>query len=101
MCIRDRDNVALIRRRVKNPNLKFEAVVVGEESQTAVALAYIKGVAPNELVDKVKNKIKNLDMRFILDSNYIEANLKKQHSFFDTIGYTDCLLYTSKNPATV
>ena len=83
------DNVALIRRRVKNPNLKFEAVVVGEESQTAVALAYIKGVAPNELVDKVKNKIKNLDMRFILDSNYIEANLKKQHSFFDTIGYTE------------
>lgn len=83
------DNVALIRRRVKNPDLKFETVVVGEESQTAVALAYIKGIAPNELVEKVRNKIKNLDMRFVLDSNYIEANLKKQHSFFDTIGYTE------------
>ena len=28
-------------------------------------------------------------MRFVLDSNYIEVNLKKQHSFFDTVGYTE------------
>lgn len=83
------DNVALIRRRVKNPDLKFEAVIIGEESQTAVAIAYIKDVAPNELVDKVKDKLNKLDIRFILDSNYIESTLKKEHSFFDTIGYTE------------
>lgn len=83
------DNVALIRRRVKNPNLKFETVIVGEESQTAVAVAYIKGIAPEKLVKGIKDKIKNLDLRFILDSNYIEVNLKHQHSFFDTVGYTE------------
>ena len=60
------DNVALIRRRIKNPNLKLETVVVGDESQTAVAIAYIKGIAPDELVNKVKDMIKNLDLRFIL-----------------------------------
>lgn len=53
------DNVALIRRRIKNPNLKFETVVLGEESQTAVAIAYINGVAPKELVNKVKDTLKN------------------------------------------
>lgn len=83
------DNVALIRRRVKNPDLKFETVIVGEESQTAVAIAYIKDIAPNELVDKIKDKLNKLDIRFILDSNYIESTLKKEHSFFDTIGYTE------------
>ena len=83
------DNVALIRRRVKNPDLKFETVIVGEQSQTAVAIAYIKGIAPEELVSKVKDTIKNLDLRFVLDSNYIEVNLKHQHSFFDTVGYTE------------
>ena len=77
------DNVALIRRRIKNPNLKFEAVVIGEESQTAVAMAYIKGIAPDDLVNKIKNKLSKLDMRFVLDSNYIEANLKEQNSFFE------------------
>lgn len=83
------DNVALIRRRVKNTNLKFETVIVGEESQTAVAIIYIKGVAPDELVQKVMDKVKSMEYRFILDSNYIEANLKKEHSFFDTVGYTE------------
>ena len=83
------DNVALIRRKIKNPNLKFEAVVLGEESNTAVAIAYIKGIAPDELVKSIKEKVKGLDLRFLLDTNYIEANLKKQKSFFDTVGYTE------------
>ena len=83
------DNVALIRRRIKNPDLKFEAVVVGEKTQTAVAITYIKGVAPEEIIAQVKETIKNLDIRFILDTNYIEASLKKQESFFDTVGYTE------------
>lgn len=83
------DNVALIRRRVKNPDLKFETVIVGEQSQTAVAITYIKGIAPDDLVNKVKDTLKKLDLRFVLDSNYIEVNLKHQHSFFDTVGYTE------------
>lgn len=83
------DNVALIRRRIKNPDLKFEAVIVGKESQTAVAITYLKGIAPEELVNSIKEKIKSLDLRFILDSNYIEAQFKKENSFFDTVGYTE------------
>ena len=83
------DNVALIRRKIKNPDLKFETVVVGKESNTAVALTYIKGIAPQKLVDEVKETIKKIDIRFVLDSNYIEVNLKKQNSFFDTVGYTE------------
>ena len=83
------DNVALIRRKLKNPNLKFETVILGEESNTAVAITYIKGIAPDELVNSVKEKIKGLDLRFILDTNYIESNLKDQKSFFDTVGHTE------------
>lgn len=83
------DNVALIRRRIKNPALKFEAIVVGEKTQTAVALTYINGIAPSEIIAQVRDTIKNLDLRFILDTNYIEASLKKQESFFDTVGYTE------------
>ncbi|MBE6055284.1 MAG: spore germination protein [Clostridium sartagoforme] len=83
------NNVALIRRRIKSPDLKFEAIVVGEKSQTSVAVCYIDGIAPKELIDKIKNKIKDLDLRFILDTNYIEDALKTHSSFFDTIGYTE------------
>ncbi|MBX7304909.1 spore germination protein [Clostridium chauvoei] len=83
------NNVALIRRRIKNPNLKFEAIIVGEKSQTAVSVSYIDGVAPKELINEIKEKVKNLDIRFILDTNYIEDALKRQKSFFDTVGYTE------------
>lgn len=83
------DNVALIRRRVKNPDLKFEVVTVGSESNTAVAITYIKGVAPQSLVDEVKEKLEGLDLRFILDSNYIESKFKNEKTFFDTVGYTE------------
>lgn len=83
------DNVALIRRKIKNPNLKFEAMVVGEETKTSVSIIYIKGIAPVEIINQVKDTIKNLDIRFILDTNYIESSLKKQESFFDTVGYTE------------
>ncbi|MGG7142805.1 spore germination protein [Clostridium nigeriense] len=83
------NNVALIRRRIKNPNLKFEAVVVGKTSQTSVAVCYLEGIAPEKLINEIKNKVKNLDLRFILDTNYIEDAIKTQNSFFDTVGYTE------------
>ena len=83
------DNVALIRRRLKNPDLKFEALYVGEKSQTAVAITYIKGIVDENVLEDIREKVKNLDLRFVLDSNYIECNLKKENSFFDTVGYTE------------
>lgn len=83
------DNVALIRRRIRNENLRFEAIYIGDTSQTAVSIVYINDIAPKELVDQIRNIVKGLDLRFILDTNYIEAALRKKHSFFDTIGYTE------------
>ena len=83
------DNVALIRRRIKNPKLKFETSIVGNESNTAVVICYLEGTAPDELVQNVRDKVQGLDLRFILDTNYIEDALKNQKSFFDTVGYTE------------
>lgn len=83
------NNVALIRRRIKNPDLKFEVMLVGEKTQTAVSVVYIKDVAPQGLIDEIKEKVKSLDIRFILDTNYVEAALKNKKSFFDTVGYTE------------
>lgn len=83
------DNVSLIRRKVKNADLKFEALVVGEKSNTTVCITYIKGVAPKYLIDHVKSTVKKLDLNFILDTNYIEAELKGKKSVFDTVGYSE------------
>ncbi|MDR5587958.1 MULTISPECIES: spore germination protein [Clostridium] len=83
------NSISLIRRKIKNSDLKFEPLYVGEKSQTVVCLCYIEGVAPDYLINEVKETINNLHLDFILDTNYIEAKLRKKDSLFDTVGYTE------------
>lgn len=83
------DNVSLIRRKIKNANLKFEPIYVGEDSNTVVCLSYIEGIAPEHLINNIRNKISKLDINFILDTNYIEDELREKKSSFDTVGYTE------------
>lgn len=83
------DNVSLIRRKIKNSDLKFEPIYVGNKSQTVVCISYIKGIAPDYLINHVKEIVNKLDLKFILDTNYIEDALRKKKSVFDTVGYTE------------
>lgn len=83
------DNVSLIRRKIKNSDLKFEPIFVGKESQTVVCISYIKGVAPEYLIEYVRDTINKMDLKFILDTNYIEDEFRKQKTSFDTVGYTE------------
>ena len=83
------DNISLIRRKIKNSDLKFEPIFVGDKSQTVVCISYIKGIAPDYLVNHVKDIVNNLDLSFILDTNYIEDELRGKKSVFDTVGYTE------------
>ncbi|MCY6371855.1 spore germination protein [Clostridium ganghwense] len=83
------DNIALIRRKIKNQNLKFESMNLGNTSNTIVVLCYLKGAAPESLIQYIKNKIKNINADFIIDINYIEEELKNKHTVFDTVGYTE------------
>lgn len=55
-------NTALIRRRLRDPNLRFEIVKVGTRSQTDVAIAYIDDVTNLDLVDDVRRKLKEIDI---------------------------------------
>ena len=83
------NNVCLIRRKIKNSDLKFESLKVGEKSQTSVVVSYIQGLTPEYLINHVKKVIQNSKLNFILDSNYIEDELKNKKSTFDTVGYTE------------
>jgi spore germination protein len=83
------DNVSMIRRKVKNSNMKIETFVVGKRSNTTVAVSYIEGVAPRKLVDEVKGKISSSKQNFILESNYIQELFQSNKSSFDTVSYTE------------
>ncbi|MBV7275531.1 spore germination protein [Clostridium sp. PL3] len=83
------DNISLIRRKIKNPDLKVETQILGDKSNTTVALLYIEKVAPYNLVNYVKGKLQNISLDFLLDINYIQEQFQCKHTFFDTIGYTE------------
>ena len=72
------DNVSLIRRKIKNSDLKFEPIYVGNRSQTVVCISCIKGIAPDYLIEHVKEIVNKLDLKFILDTNYIDIMLVHQ-----------------------
>lgn len=55
-------NTALIRRRLRDPNLRFEIVKVGTRSQCDIAVCYIKDITNGDLVKTVKDRINNINI---------------------------------------
>lgn len=54
-------NANLIRRRVRDPKLRFEALQVGRRSKTDVLVSYIEDIADPSLVQEVKSRIEAID----------------------------------------
>lgn len=70
-------NIGLIRKRLKDKNFIVSESKVGKRSLTKVGVMYVKDIAKKENVDKIINKIKNINIDAILDSGYIRDFLIK------------------------
>lgn len=83
-------NMMLIRRRLRDPNLTFERIQIGNRGQNDIVIAYIKDVANDELVNEVRKRLENVDLDIILDSGYIEQMIEDDWwSPFNTIQDTE------------
>uniref|UniRef100_UPI00248D295F spore germination protein n=1 Tax=Anaerocolumna aminovalerica TaxID=1527 RepID=UPI00248D295F len=65
-------NRVLLRRRIKDTNLKIVQTTVGTRTQTEVAIVYIEGVAKPEVVEEIQRRIKNFVVDGIFDSGMLE-----------------------------
>lgn len=65
-------NMSLIRRRIKDPNLKIKMTTVGRRSQTNVAIMYIEDIVNKSLVQEVNERLNSVDIDAILDSSLLE-----------------------------
>ncbi len=85
-----RTNTALVRRKIKNGQLKIEQMTVGRKTRTSICLMYLDGVANPRVVDTVKYRIGRLDVGSILESGYIEEYIEDApFSPFSTVAYTE------------
>jgi len=55
-------NIALTRRRVRDPGLRVEGIRLGRRSKTDVALVYIKDIADPKLVDNIRGRLQRIDV---------------------------------------
>ena len=85
-------NAALLRRRIRDPRLTLERVVVGGRSQTDVALCYMEGEADPQVVDTLRKKLQAIDVRSIAMSqeSIAEAIVPRQwYNPFPKVRYTE------------
>ncbi len=85
-----RTNTSMLRRIIKNPNLRFESVIVGKQTKTDIVIAYIKDLVKPELIEEIKGRLKSVSTDSILDSGYVEAYIEDSpYSIFSTMGYSE------------
>lgn len=81
-----RMNTSLIRRRLKNPNLRIESSKIGRQSQTDIALIYVKGIANEEVLAEVRKRLDRINTDIILESSYLEEMIEDApFSIFPTV----------------
>jgi len=83
-------NTSMLRRKIKNPNLWIESRVMGVQTQTMVAIAYVKGIVSEEVLQEVYARLDRVDIDSVLESNYIEEFIQdKQFTAFPTVFNTE------------
>jgi stage V sporulation protein AF len=84
-------NVTLLRRRVRDAQLRIEAVTVGTRTRTDVAIAYIADIADPKLIALVRDKLAHIcvDGIAMADKELEEAMIGTRWNPFPTVRYTE------------
>ena len=84
-------NITLIRRRLKNTNLKFENMILGSQSNTHITLCYLSNVVSARLLNEVKSKLQSIDLKYLLASEYLipYLNGSGKISLFNEVGISE------------
>lgn len=70
-----RTNTSLVRRHLRNPDLKIVETKVGRRSGTAVALCYIGGLTDMSLVAEMRRRVDGIDIDGLISPGNLEEYL--------------------------
>ena len=82
-------NVGLIRKRIKDTNLKLEDMIIGKHSHTRVGIMYIDGICKKNIKNKIIDKLNKINTDYLIDSSYLIKYLTNSNSLFPTIKKTE------------
>ncbi|MEI3611064.1 spore germination protein [Pseudogracilibacillus sp. SO30301A] len=65
-------NVAMIRRRIKDPNLRFKTYQTGRRAKKSIVVTYVDGIIDPKLLKEVDRRLKTIDIDIVPETGYIE-----------------------------
>ncbi|MCZ8520899.1 MULTISPECIES: spore germination protein [Paenibacillus] len=71
-----RTNTALIRRKIKDPQLWLESISLGKYTKTSVVIMYIHGLVNEKIVEEVRLRLGRIKLDSILEGSYIEEMIE-------------------------
>jgi len=85
-----RTNTALVRFKIKSPNLKMESFTIGTETHTQVVLAYMEDIVDPGVLKEARERLQRIHIDGILESGYIEEFIEDNpYSPFPQFQYTE------------
>ena len=83
-------NLSLLERRLKTPDLAIDKMQIGRKTKTNVAVCYLSSVADPAVVEKIKSRLKKIDIDGVTDSHYIVPFIEeKPLSLFAQTGISE------------
>ncbi len=71
-------NLSMIRRRVRSSHLKINEIPVGEVAKGSVYVLHIKGIANDEIVNDLINRIEKIEIDAVYDSHILTQLIEDQ-----------------------
>jgi len=75
-------NVGLIKRRINSNNLWIDTINLGKYTNTKIGIAYINDIVKKELVDKVKERLNQIDIYGIINAGILKNLIEKENDYF-------------------
>lgn len=75
-----RVNTALIRQKIKNPDLKIKQTTVGRQTRTTAAVVYIEGLTNKGLIGQVEKRLDEIDIDDTITTGNLEGFMSDNKS---------------------
>jgi len=85
-----RDNTAMVRRKIRTPDLVIDETTIGRQTRTTVGIFYIKGIASQKIVSEVRKRLNSIDIDGLLYvANLEEHFIDSKYTPFPQISFTE------------
>lgn len=83
-------NRSLIRKQLRDPHLITEMITLGQQTDKLVSLVYLQHIANPDLINKVKDRIAQIESKDIMNLSMLEQHLEERpYSIFPSILLTE------------